>query len=393
MTKPLILIDQTINYGLKTGLAPDKLAELVRLLPAFSIDLADVWIADWSRLKNRRELLPLHPFRGKVKPCCREMALAHELGFTEVSVSWECRPDFENMDKLDNVLAQAKDMGLKVALTIENASAVSTHEIIQLMGKLVSHDIETLIYGDKDNLLDPFSTYQNLAALQQSLPFDLEFHGYNGYGLASANMLAAIRAGINRVAVAAGGLGEYAPLEEVIMGSHYLLKKPVEIPNNLAALCKQAVTYFNRELPVNKAIVGGNVFAHESGIHVDGVMKCPELYEPFAPEVIGLSRKLVIGKHSGTASIKAKFRTWNISITDADVAELLKAVRSKAIAQKSPLSDNQLIRLYLTVIWSREVNDIGDEELCSEENQYESLIRHCGMASRRQALSFLPRKS
>lgn len=100
------------------------------------------------------------------------------------------------------------------------------------------------------------------------------------------------------------------------------------------------------ELSVNKAIIGRDIFAHESGIHVDGVIKNPKIYEAFAPEEVGLARQLIIGKHSGTASLKAKFLEWNVRLTEAGANLLLKEVRRVAVKQKCPLSDVQLKQLY-----------------------------------------------
>jgi homocitrate synthase NifV len=99
-------------------------------------------------------------------------------------------------------------------------------------------------------------------------------------------------------------------------------------------------------LPVWKAIVGSNMFAHESGIHADGVQKNPLTYEVFSPEEVGLQRQMVVGKHSGTASLVAKFREYNKELTDVEANCLLEKVRSLAVDLKRSLFDKELIYLY-----------------------------------------------
>src|SRR4030042_4740455 len=96
-----------------------------------------------------------------------------------------------------------------------------------------------------------------------------------------------------------------------------------------------------RAIPVCKAIVGTNVFAHESGIHADGVLKNPINYEVFEPGEVGLTRQLVVGKHSGSHTILHKFKEFGIELTTNEANDLLGLSRSMSIDLKRPLL-NQL---------------------------------------------------
>jgi homocitrate synthase NifV len=95
-----------------------------------------------------------------------------------------------------------------------------------------------------------------------------------------------------------------------------------------------------------KAIVGTNMFAHESGIHTDGTLKFPGTYEAFQPEEVGLERQIVIGKHSGKASIKAKFLEYGIELTEAQAENILAQVRATAVNLKRSLFDKEIMYLY-----------------------------------------------
>ena len=98
----------------------------------------------------------------------------------------------------------------------------------------------------------------------------------------------------------------------------------------------------------NKAIIGAAIFAHESGLHVDGVNKDPWIYEPFAPELVGLKRHFIIGKHSGTAALRTKFATWGIRLEEAETRVLLTHVRALAVRKRAAITDAELQRLYLS---------------------------------------------
>jgi len=145
-----------------------------------------------------------------------------------------------------------------------------------------------------------------------------------------------------KIATSFGGIGGLAPTEEVIM----ILK--------LAELRKAEKTYdFFPEMasllgnitgkPVshNKPILGERIFHVESGIHVDGILKDPKCYEPFPPETVGLKREIVIGKHSGTASIKAKLAELGIPCAQEKIPAVLEGVRAKGEEKRGALNDRE----------------------------------------------------
>jgi len=94
-----------------------------------------------------------------------------------------------------------------------------------------------------------------------------------------------------------------------------------------------------RPLGFNKPILGERIFHVESGIHVDGILKDPKCYEPFPPETVGLKRKIVIGKHSGTASIRAKLAELGIQCDQEKIPAVLEGVRAKGEENRGALND------------------------------------------------------
>jgi homocitrate synthase NifV len=104
-------------------------------------------------------------------------------------------------------------------------------------------------------------------------------------------------------------------------------------------------------VPSWKAVVGEKVFSHESGLHTDGVIKNPLNYGGFDPAEVGLSRHLVLGKHSGTSGLLERFSRIGITISREDASSLMEQVRSAVQRVKRPLNDNELRRLHESVLY------------------------------------------
>ena len=169
--------------------------------------------------------------------------------------------------------------------------------------------------------------------------------------MATANALAGIYGGASHVGVTVNGLGERAgnaALEEVLMALMIVCGYKEENINT--RMFREVSEYVSRasgrELPKWKAIVGTNMFAHESGIHADGALKDPKNYEAFDPSIVGLERQILIGKHSGRAAIVNKFKEYNIDLTDDEAKGILELVRSTSVRLKRSLFDKELAQLY-----------------------------------------------
>ena len=178
-------------------------------------------------------------------------------------------------------------------------------------------------------------------------------HCHNDLGLATANTLAAVQAGARQVEVTINGLGERAgnaSLEEVVMA---LRTRPTQFPALTSRVQTEQITPASRlvsyltgfAIQPNKAIVGGNAFAHESGIHQDGVIKNPLTYEIMTPQSVGLSgSQLTIGKLSGRRGLQAKLRKLGHEIEGDRLDEVYRAAIALADVKKE-VSDADLLAL------------------------------------------------
>jgi len=159
----------------------------------------------------------------------------------------------------------------------------------------------------------------------------LSVHCHNDFGLAVANSLAGVVGGASQVHVAVNGLGERAgnaSLEEVVMGLQLIYKMKTGINTPLLYGTSRLVSRLTGVMiQPNKAIVGENAFAHESGIHTRGVTVKPITFEPFSPEVVGRRRKLIAGKLAGRHGIKAELEESGFSPTDVQLKQIVNRVK------------------------------------------------------------------
>lgn len=177
-------------------------------------------------------------------------------------------------------------------------------------------------------------------------------HCHNDLGMATANSLAAVEAGVRQIECTINGLGERAgntALEEVVMA----MKVRNDIMPFWTGVDTTKIMHISRrvaavsgfEVQFNKAIVGKNAFAHESGIHQDGMLKNAETFEIMRPEHVGLSAtNIVMGKHSGRAALRSKIKELGFDLADNQLNDLF--VRFKALAdRKKEVYDDDLLAL------------------------------------------------
>lgn len=253
----------------------------------------------------------------------------------------------ENMVKS---VEYAKKNGLYVSVNGEDASRADREFLIKFMKAAKEVGADRFRYCDTVGVMGPFQIEEEIKALYDNAKLDIEMHTHNDFGMATANAIAGLRGGANHVGVTVNGLGERAgnaALEEVVMALKFVYGCDVDMDTTMFREISEYVSKASgRVLPIWKAIVGTNMFAHESGIHADGALKNPKNYEAFNPSVVGLERQIVIGKHSGKAAIVNKFKEYNIELTNEEASAILEMVRSTSVRLKRSLFDKEIVGLY-----------------------------------------------
>ncbi len=171
-------------------------------------------------------------------------------------------------------------------------------------------------------------------------------HAHDDLGLATANTLAAARAGATHLNTTVNGLGERAgnaPLEEVVLALRRCHGVDTGIDlRNFLSLSHRVARASGRPVPWQKSVVGAGVFTHEAGIHVDGLLKNPANYQGFDPALVGRSHRLVLGKHSGQHAVRVIMATLGIEIDAAAAEGLLGEIRNFVTREKRPPTDDEL---------------------------------------------------
>ncbi len=282
---------------------------------------------------------------------CGTDALAISISTSDIHIIHKLQTSREWV--LDN-MARAMDFAKKhdkyISVNAEDASRSDFEFLVQFARKAKECGADRLRFCDTVGILEPFGTYETIGKLIAETGMDIEMHTHNDFGMATANSLAGVKAGATMIGCTVNGLGERAGnavLAEVAMALKYLFGIDVNVkPREFRELSEYVALASGRALPVCKPIVGTNMFAHESGIHADGVIKHPATYEAFQPEVVGLERQIIIGKHSGGRAIVIKFLEYGITLSDAEANEILPVVRAAAVDFKRPLFDKEVMYIY-----------------------------------------------
>lgn len=282
---------------------------------------------------------------------CGVDAVAISISTSDIHIEHKLQTTREDvLERMVKATEFAKRHGVYISVNAEDASRSDMDFLMKFAALAKEAGADRLRYCDTVGILDPFTTYERISALIKDVGIDVEMHTHDDFGMATANALAGVKAGATHVGVTVNGLGERAgnaALEEVVMALKHLMHLDLNFATErFVEVSEYVARASGRILPPWKSIVGKNMFAHESGIHADGALKNPLTYEVFKPEDVGLERQIVIGKHSGTAAIKAKFREYGRELSDAEAEAMLKRVRAAAVDMKRSLFDKELMYIY-----------------------------------------------
>ena len=260
----------------------------------------------------------------------------------------------------------ALDKGLIVELSAEDGSRADPEFLKELYQEAAKQGVERFCVCDTVGILTPEKSFELYSAIKQAVGNNrLAVHGHNDLGMATANTLAALRAGCDEFHATVNGVGERTgncALEEVAAGLDVLYQKPVIETKRLYELSQYARALSGFPMAPNKPVVGENAFSHESGIHVDGIVKDARTYEGLVPEAVGRKRKIVLGKLSGRKAIGLKLEEFDLTATPEQQEKIFLDVK-KAGDQGKIVSDADLMAIARNVLGTGEAEKIKVERL------------------------------
>lgn len=252
--------------------------------------------------------------------------------------------------ELENVIKLAKSEGLFVCIGGEDSSRGSLSFIKEVMTLGRSFGADRFRYCDTVGIMTPTQIYSEIKELSEANILPIEMHAHNDFGLANANALSGLDAGALSVNTTVIGLGERAgnaSFEQISMALKHLYGQKRHIDTlGMRTLAQSVANAAGITLSPSAPIVGERIFAHESGVHADGMMKNSHAYEPFEAEEVGTSREFPIGKHSGTGTILYHLKALGIHADKNTLSDLLPRIREIVTSRKRVLDDSELLRLY-----------------------------------------------
>lgn len=241
------------------------------------------------------------------------------------------------VEKAVSTIEYARDHGLDVMFSCEDATRSDMDFLKRICVAAQDAGASSINLPDTVGVIVPQGMAYIVREMKKVLRVPISLHCHNDMGLAVANTLSGVEAGAEICQVTMCGIGERtgnAALEEVAVNlfANYDVRTVDLSKIGQTSKLVERITGF--PIAFNKPIVGRNAFAHESGIHVHGVMANSLTYEPFKPELVGVDRHIVIGKHSGEHSVRGRLDALGIQMPEEHMPELMRAIKEAAIGDK-----------------------------------------------------------
>lgn len=261
------------------------------------------------------------------------------------------------LETLRTLIPLAKERGADVCLGGEDSSRADPEFLFRVLEVAQQAGARRFRFADTMGILDPFTTHAAISALRRSTDLEIEIHAHNDLGLATANTLSAVRAGATHINTTVNGLGERAgnaPLEESVVAFKQLYAIDTGVNTlHLSTISAMVEKASGRAVAANKSIVGGWVFTHEAGIHVDGLYKNPENYQSIDPKTLGKNNRIVLGKHSGISGVIRAYSDMGLTLSEPIAKRILLQIRDFAMAKKRPPEPADLKLLHTEALESQ----------------------------------------
>ena len=267
------------------------------------------------------------------------------LATSPIHIQYKLRMEPEDVvERAREMVSYAKSLCEDVEFSPEDAGRSDPEFLYLVLGEVIKAGATTLNIPDTVGYTTPEEFRALISGIMKYTPgienVTVSVHCHDDLGLATANSLAGIQAGARQVEVTCNGIGERAgntSLEEVVMTlltrrTVYGLETGIDT-TQISRVSRMVSNYTGIPVQPNKAIVGANAFAHEAGIHQDGMLKNQMTYEIMRPETVGLNRsRLVLGKHSGRHALKVRLSEMGFDLSQAELDQAFE--RFKELADK-----------------------------------------------------------
>jgi 2-isopropylmalate synthase len=250
--------------------------------------------------------------------------------------------------KAIDAVEYAKSRGVMVEFSCEDGTRTGLEFLREMHVAVQDAGVDKINLPDTVGTMSPAAMEYLVGEIMKFTKVPLSMHCHDDFGMAVANSLSGVRMGARQVHVCVNGLGERAgnaALEEVVMGLLAFYGVETNVDTRKLGPASQTVSRLTgMPIPDNKAVVGNNAFSHESGIHVHGVMGDPSTYEAMCPELVGMQRNIVMGKHTGAHSVRERLKEYGMQVNEEQLTQIVTKVKKLAEGGKG-VDDAELVAL------------------------------------------------
>lgn len=241
----------------------------------------------------------------------------------------------QHFKDIESVVSKASDMGIDTNVYLEdwsNGMRNSSEYVFQYLDFLVKLPVKRILLPDTLGVLTHQETFDFLHQIVQRYPeTHFDFHGHNDYDLSVANVMEALKAGVHGLHLTVNGMGERAgnaPLASVVAVVNDFMPEIIigVKESSLFKVSKLVSAFTGFGIPVNKPIVGDNVFTQTAGIHADGDSKKNLYFNDLLPERFGRKRKYALGKTSGKANIQKNLQELGLTLNDEELKKVTERI-------------------------------------------------------------------
>ncbi|MFQ5795027.1 MAG: homocitrate synthase [Candidatus Bipolaricaulia bacterium] len=359
------ILDTTLREGEQTAnvsFSVDEKLEIARRLDEFGVDIIEAGHPVVSPdVREAVERIAHEGFRAQVLAHARAMRSDIDdaltagtvwvgifLGTSPLSLEHKLHISREvALEKIVDSICYAKDHGLKVRFTPEDATRTELDYLLEVVGRAEEAGADRISIADTVGTMHPTAMRVLVDQVVSQLSVPVHVHCHNDYGMAVANSLAGYEAGARLIDVTVNGLGErtgLASLAEVIIALKMLYHVEndwaLEMLPELSHLVEKYSGVFNSDLA---PIVGMSAFSHKAGLHTRAVLEDPRTYEAIPPEIVKRHRQIIIDKYTGRDTVRARLEEMGIKPTAAQLEEIVSRIKEKPV--KRHFTDIDLLEI------------------------------------------------
>lgn len=371
LPEKVVIFDTTLRDGEQTpgvALTVDEKIRIAKKLDQLGVETIEVGfpVASDGEKEAAREILSLGldaQVCGLARTLKRDLDAAIDtdvdyihtfIGTSPLHRKFKLKMNKEDiLNKAVDAVEYIKDHGIMAEFSAEDATRTEFDYLSEIYQAVDEAGVDYINVPDTVGVMIPRSMNWIINELKNNIKSPISVHCHDDFGLAVANSLAAVEAGAEQVHATVNGLGERAgnaALEEIAMTLIARYDIPVNIKTQQLVNISEFVSRITGiKMPPNKSIVGENAFAHESGIHVHGILENAETYEPITPEMVGHTRKIVLGKHTGANALRSKLDEYGIDLNEDQFCTVYDQIKNLGDKGKM-VTDADLRAIAVTVV-------------------------------------------